>query len=270
MKYTRITLVLFATLLLCAPARMMAQNYTQYVNPFVGTDAHGHTFPGALVPFGAVQLSPDTRLSGWDGCSGYHYSDDVVYGFSHTHLSGTGCSDYGDILVMPFSGEGSPVNTRYCSKFSHQHETASPGYYSVQLETPNVLAELTATTHVGCHRYTFANDGQPHGIVIDLDKGIDAVRAELTKYPVSTRVNLKGTIIVARDIAHAKLKARLDAGEEMPAYFKWRMSIHLSKVCVPNARIGIWGKRWVKTIHFPLCINNPAFKEKCGPCGRQT
>ena len=193
MKYTRITLVLFATLLLCAPARMMAQNFTQYVNPFVGTDAHGHTFPGALVPFGAVQLSPDTRLSGWDGCSGYHYSDDVVYGFSHTHLSGTGCSDYGDILVMPFSGEGSPVNTRYCSKFSHQHETASPGYYSVQLETPNVLAELTATTHVGCHRYTFANDGQPHGIVIDLahrdivlDSYLEVVNnQEITGYRVS-------------------------------------------------------------------------------------
>jgi putative alpha-1,2-mannosidase len=76
-------------------------NYTQYVNPFIGTSGHGHTFPGATMPFGMVQLSPDTRLDGWDGCSGYHYSDTVVYGFSHTHLSGTGVSDYGDVLLMP-------------------------------------------------------------------------------------------------------------------------------------------------------------------------
>jgi putative alpha-1,2-mannosidase len=78
-------------------------NYTQYVNPFIGTGGHGHTFPGATMPFGMVQLSPDTRLDGWDGCSGYHYSDTVVYGFSHTHLSGTGVSDYGDVLLMPTS-----------------------------------------------------------------------------------------------------------------------------------------------------------------------
>ena len=193
MKYPRITLCLFAILLLCAPARMIAQNYTQYVNPLVGTGAHGHTFPGALVPFGAVQLSPDTRLTGWDGCSGYHYDDNVVYGFSHTHLSGTGCSDYGDILVMPFSGKGSPVNTRYCSKFSHQRETASPGYYAVQLDGPNVFAEMTTTVHVGCHRYTFANDGQPHGIVIDLghrdivvDSYLEVIDSkEITGYRVS-------------------------------------------------------------------------------------
>ena len=201
--------------LLLLPVLSVAQNnYTQYVNPFVGTDAHGHTFPGALVPFGAVQLSPDTRLSGWDGCSGYHYSDDVVYGFSHTHLSGTGCSDYGDILVMPFSGEGSPVNTRYCSKFSHQRETASPGYYSVQLETPNVLAELTATTHVGCHRYTFANDGQPHGIVIDLahrdivlDSYLEVVNnQEITGYRVSRAWSDKQYAHFCMKLSHPAVK----------------------------------------------------------------
>src|ERR1044072_3597307 len=87
-----------------APAQQL--NYTQYVNPMIGTGGHGHTFPGATVPFGMVQLSPDTRIDGsWDGCSGYHYSDSVIYGFSHTHLSGTGCSDYGDIVVMPFTGK---------------------------------------------------------------------------------------------------------------------------------------------------------------------
>src|ERR1051325_1558959 len=77
-------------------------NFAQYVNPFIGTGGHGHTFPGAVMPFGMVQLSPDTRVDGsWDGCSGYHYSDSIIYGFTHTHLSGTGCSDYGDILLMP-------------------------------------------------------------------------------------------------------------------------------------------------------------------------
>ena len=81
------------------------QSLTSYVNPLVGTDGHGHTFPGAIVPFGQIQPSPDTRLDGWDGCSAYHYSDDTIYGFSHTHLSGTGCSDYGDVLLMPVCGE---------------------------------------------------------------------------------------------------------------------------------------------------------------------
>src|SRR5215212_10902678 len=78
-----------------------AQNYSSQVNPFIGTGGHGHTYPGASMPFGMMQLSPDTRLEGWDGCSGYHYSDSIIYGFSHTHLSGTGCSDYGDIMLMP-------------------------------------------------------------------------------------------------------------------------------------------------------------------------
>ena len=153
---------------ICLPFFVMAQSFTKYVNPLVGTGAHGHTFPGALVPFGAVQLSPDTRLTGWDGCSGYHYDDNVVYGFSHTHLSGTGCSDYGDILIMPFTGTGSPVNSRYCSPFSHNSEVAMPGYYAVTLDKYGIRAELTATSHVGVHRYTFPDNNEPKGIVIDL------------------------------------------------------------------------------------------------------
>ena len=163
---TRATVIIAVLLLL--PFIVGAQSFTQYVNPFVGTGAHGHTYPGALVPFGAVQVSPDTRLSGWDGCSGYHYDDNVVYGFSHTHLSGTGCSDYGDILIMPFTGEGSPVNSRYCSPFSHKSEVALPGYYAVTLDKNGIRAELTATSHVGCHRYTFPDNNEPKGIVIDL------------------------------------------------------------------------------------------------------
>lgn len=139
---------------------------SQYVNPFVGTAEHGHTFPGAIVPFGAVQVSPDTRLDGWDGCSGYHYSDSRIYGFSHTHLSGTGCSDYGDILITPFAGKPSTLNEEYAISFSHKNEKATPGYYSVKLDN-GVLVELTADKHTAIHRYTFPEKG-PKGIIVDL------------------------------------------------------------------------------------------------------
>ena len=135
-------------------------DYTKYVNPFVGTGGHGHTFPGAAVPFGMVQLSPDTRLEGWDGCSGYHYSDSIIYGFSHTHLSGTGVPDYCDILFMPFTDNrfteiDKNAIRNFTSSFSHDNESAEPGYYSVLLDKYNVKAELTASTRAGYHKYTF-------------------------------------------------------------------------------------------------------------------
>ena len=97
------------------------------VNPMVGTDATGHTFPGATVPFGMVQLSPDTRLDTWEGCSGYHYMDSLIFGFSHTHLSGTGCLDYGDVLLMPTIGAPSVLNSEYSSVFCHKNERAEIG-----------------------------------------------------------------------------------------------------------------------------------------------
>lgn len=147
---------------------------TDYVNPFIGTGGHGHTFPGATVPFGMVQLSPDTRLTGWDGCSGYHYSDSIIFGFSHTHLSGTGCSDYGDILVVPQVGQlvlsnGLPDNPKvgYGSPFKHENEEARPGYYRVKLEKGPVEVELTATTRVGFHKYLFPATQQAR-LMIDL------------------------------------------------------------------------------------------------------
>lgn len=142
--------------------------YTRYVNPLVGTAFHGHTYPGAIVPFGAVQLSPDTRLEGWDGCSAYHYSDSVVYGFSHTHLSGTGCSEYGDVLLMPVFKQASVINTEYCSSFLHSTEKAEPGYYSVLLDKYSIIVELTCTAHVGVHRYTFPRESGLKAVVIDL------------------------------------------------------------------------------------------------------
>ena len=160
MKKVLALLTMFFSILVCT-------SQSQYVNPFIGTAEHGHTFPGAIVPFGAVQLSPDTRLEGWDGCSGYHYSDNRIYGFSHTHLSGTGCSDYGDILVMPFVGTPSINNKEYSSTFSHKNEKATAGYYSVKLDN-GILVELTAGQHVGVHRYTFPKGATSKGIIIDL------------------------------------------------------------------------------------------------------
>src|SRR5512140_2059731 len=135
------TVVVLAALLLASLGPATARQYTKYVNPFVGTDGHGHTYPGASVPFGMVQLSPDTRVEGWDACAGYHYSDSSILGFSHTHLSGTGVADYGDILLMPTVGElnilpGDELIPRsgYRSKFRHSEEQASPGYYRVLLD----------------------------------------------------------------------------------------------------------------------------------------
>ncbi len=143
--------------------------------PMVGTDAHGHAYPGATVPFGMVQLSPDTRTETWDGCSGYHYSDTAILGFSHTHLSGTGAACLGDVLLMPTIGEvhwnaGTPGDG-YASKFSHAQEVATPGYYRVFLETPKVTAELTATERCGFHQYTFPASDQAH-FILDLAHGI--------------------------------------------------------------------------------------------------
>jgi predicted alpha-1,2-mannosidase len=143
-------------------------NYSSYVNPFIGTGGHGHTFPGAVLPFGMVQLSPDTRVDGsWDGCGGYHYSDSLIYGFSHTHLSGTGCSDWGDILVMPVSGKpGSMDQKEYSSPFSHRSEVARPGFYEATLSRHHIKAELTTTLRTGIHRYTF-QENQP-ALIVDL------------------------------------------------------------------------------------------------------
>lgn len=152
----------------------ISKNYTQYVNVFIGTGGHGHTFPGATTPHGMVQLSPDTRTKGWDACGGYHYTDNTIIGFSHTHLSGTGISDLGDILFMPFvnlaiidSGKPEEPETGYRSRFNHEDEVAEPGYYSVKLQDYNIKAELTATTRTGFHKYTYPQNSGT-GLIIDL------------------------------------------------------------------------------------------------------
>jgi predicted alpha-1,2-mannosidase len=179
----KVLALLFSVLLFSTAPAQTPKDYTQYVNPFIGTGGHGHTFPGATLPFGFVQLSPDTRMDDWDGSSGYHYSDNVIYGFSHTHLSGTGIPDYCDILFAPTLGEpeffakkGDLSENGYASTFSHTNEIATPGYYSVKLDEGGILAEMTATTRVGFHRYTFPA-GSEANLILDLkhrDKVLDS------------------------------------------------------------------------------------------------
>jgi len=149
------------------------KDLTHYVNPFIGTGGHAHTFPGACYPFGMMQLSPDTRITGWDGCSGYYYTDTTIYGFTHTHLSGTGCLDYGDILLMPVpqipmnQGGNMLSMADYYSSYSKSTEKASPGYYSVVLKNGNIEAELTVGKYAGIHRYVFSKKGG--SVILDLE-----------------------------------------------------------------------------------------------------
>ena len=154
----------------------------KYVDPFVGTGGHGHTFPGATTPFGMVQLSPDTRLEGWDGCSGYHFSDNYIYGFSHTHLSGTGVSDYGDLLLMPSGAKnwhnGSKSSGGYRQYFSHKNEMASPGFYQVYLDSLDLVASMTASPRTGIHQYQYSLQ-HPQYLAIDLAHRDEVLSADL-------------------------------------------------------------------------------------------
>ncbi len=154
-------------------------NYTKLVNPFIGTGGHGHTYPGASAPFGMMQLSPDTRLEGWDGCSGYHYSDSIIYGFSHTHLSGTGIADYCDVLLMPFTGGVKWKNSEYASPFSHKDEKASPGYYEVLLKKNNIRAALTTSVRAGMHQYTFDAAATEGKVLLDLKHRDEVLESSL-------------------------------------------------------------------------------------------
>lgn len=145
-------------------------DYTQYVNPFIGAADNGHTFPGACRPFGMIQTSPVTGAVGWRYCSEYVYEDSIIWGFTQTHLNGTGCMDLGDVLVMPVTGKRQRQWNEYRSGFSKETEKATPGYYSVTLDEPDVTAELTATTHTALHRYTF-HKADSASLLIDLQHG---------------------------------------------------------------------------------------------------
>jgi predicted alpha-1,2-mannosidase len=216
---------------------LFGQNFQQYVNPFIGTGGTGHTFPGATVPFGMVQLSPDTRIDGsWEGCSGYHYSDDVIYGFSHTHLNGTGVSDYGDILLMPTMGEPSFDNKIYSSKFSHANEKASAGFYSVKLDKHNIDVRLTTSTRVGFHEYTFNESGAAN-IILDLnhrdkllegtmriidDQTIEVLRrsdAWATNQYVYARIEFNVIMKFTQVKSNSDTKGDFYSGTELKAYF---------------------------------------------------
>lgn len=158
----------------CENSTISADSLLDFVDPLIGTGGHGHTFPGAAYPFGMVQLSPDTGLEGWDWCSGYHYSDSSIIGFSHTHLSGTGRSDLMDVMLMPVTGNlklspgsKSKPDEGYRSRFSHDEESASPGYYKVRLKDYDIMAELTVSPRCGFHRYTFPESESSH-IILDL------------------------------------------------------------------------------------------------------
>lgn len=146
------------------PSHELQLNEIQYVNPFIGTGFHGHTFPGATRPFALVQVSPDTHIMGWDASSGYHYDDSLIYAFSHTHLSGTGIGDLGDVAILPFSGCDSikPIAT-----FKKETEKATPGYYTVRLDNFGVDVELTSTDRVGFHKYTYDNP-KDRRVLLDL------------------------------------------------------------------------------------------------------
>jgi len=163
-----------------------------YVDPFIGTGGHGHTFPGAAMPGGMVQLSPDSGKQGWDWCAGYHYSDTEIAGFSHTHLSGTGVGDLCDILVMPTQA-GADMPAAFASAFSHDREKASPGFYSVDLQTFSIRAELCATRRVGLHRYSYLRPAAGRQPALGFDLGF-AVNQDA---PVDTGLTIEGPTTIS-------------------------------------------------------------------------
>ena len=187
------TLTLALAACACA-ACMQPSDPIDYVDPFIGTGFHGHTYPGATTPFGMVQLSPDTRSGDWDACAGYHYDDTTIDGFSHTHLSGTGCADLGDILFYPTlrddvvrDGEFHPVPYT----FSHGRERAACGYYAVELPDDGLEVELTAAPRTGVHRYVFRGKG-PRRVVIDLMHTITEERIDLRELRQTAADEIEG------------------------------------------------------------------------------
>src|SRR5690554_1106236 len=174
--FTILILVLIAFQLGCKPEE---SDSLRLVAPMIGTDGTGHTLPGATTPFGMIQLSPSNDFKGWAWCSGYHYSDSILKGFAHNHISGAGLSGLGDILLMPTIGDvqlssGNEENPEkgYRSRFSHESEIVSPGYYRVLLDDYNIVVELTASSRVGFHRYTFPERSEGN-VIIDPTHGLD-------------------------------------------------------------------------------------------------
>ncbi len=169
--HTALATLFFAGFLAVACARhdAVAADYARHVNPFIGTQGTGHTYPGACYPFGLVQASPETNATGWQHCSGYQYGDSLIWGFSQTHLNGTGCIDLGDILLQPLSGRR--VRNDYRTSYDKDSETASPGYYCVKLGHPAIQTEMTATPHVAFYRFGFG-EADTTSLLVDLQHGL--------------------------------------------------------------------------------------------------
>ncbi len=241
---TAVALVIFA----CGGPILQNRNQSNlidYVDPFIGTAFHGHTFPGATVPFGMVQLSPDTRLIGWDACAGYHYSDSSIIGFSHTHLSGTGIGDYGDILFMPFTGQVQldsgavdQIDSGYRSRFNKETETARPGYYSVELTDYDINVELTATQRAGLHRYTFPK-AEEAGILIDLVPTIHGHQNPLHEIRVLNNQEIQGLKLTSgwAKNHYVYFTAKFSKPFEAEIYLDNDLQVDVSQVSGKNAKV---------------------------------
>jgi predicted alpha-1,2-mannosidase len=179
---------ILAVLLNSCQAKTEKVDFTQYVDPFIGTAGTGHCFPGACVPLGMIQASPETGNGAWEYCSGYQYKDSLIRGFSQTHLNGTGCPDLGDILMLPFAGNAN--RREYASSFSKDSETASPGYYRVILSDSEVKAELTASEHCAFHKYTYLKDNSPK-LLIDFQSGLVRNLKDLHSHVIEASVNFE-------------------------------------------------------------------------------
>lgn len=224
-------------------------------DPMVGTGFHGHTYPGASAPFGMVQLSPDTRTSGWDACSGYHYDDSTIIGFSHTHLSGTGCADLADILFHPSSAAPAEADGRYIIEpylFSHENETACPGYWAVNLPEEGLSVELTATAHAGVHRYAFS--GGEKYVLVDLnhtvtDGAVDEMNLEqVSDYEICGMRRTQGWVSDRTVWFHARFSRPMAAFErgDGQALLKFMdgddtltAAVGISAVSLENAKLNL-------------------------------
>ena len=196
MKHNRYIYLIFVGVINLSISLCSAKNLSGEVNPYIGTGGHGHTFLGATTPFGAVQIGPNNINKGWDWCSGYHYSDSIVVGFSHLHLSGTGCTDTGDLMFMPYTGKlqtapGGQENpdAGYASRYSHKSEKVGVGYYSLFLDDYNVKVELTATRRVAFHKYTFPAEKGQKQVMINLkdangDRTTDSFLEQVDDYTI--------------------------------------------------------------------------------------
>ena len=212
-----------------APQQVKETRLTDFVDPFIGTAFHGHTYPGAAYPFGQIQLSPDNGTQGWDWCSGYHYSDSIVSGFSHLHLSGTGIGDLADISFLPVTSEvtfkegekNADFVTRYAGKYSHSQEIAKPGYYSMTLKSNGVKAEFTVTERAGLHRYSFPEGGE-NNLLINLGFAINWDK------PYKTTLNVVDSLLVTG--------SRLSNGwaDDQHVFFAVRFSKPIAKSVINN------------------------------------